>query len=90
MGAEAAGAEVEFLLFAVYLKRNRVDIRHPPAVGPAFRMAYVMPELGRLSTKIALQFLVPLTLNSIYSNMLSSILLTYYHSELFLTRMEMG
>jgi len=35
-GAEAAGAEGQFLFFAVDIERNRMNIRHPLPVGPAF------------------------------------------------------
>jgi hypothetical protein len=59
--AQAAGAEVHLLGLALDGYGHRVYVGHPHAVGAPFRVAYVMTELGRFATDIALQALSPLT-----------------------------
>ena len=46
LSTQAPGAQAELFLFAIYNERSRVNIRHPAAFGMAFRVAYIMTELG--------------------------------------------
>ncbi len=46
LGSQASGAEVESFWLPVYIYRNRVNVRHPAALGVAFGVADIMTELG--------------------------------------------
>jgi hypothetical protein len=61
VSAQTPGAEIEPFFLAVHGNGNRVDIGYEAAVGAAFRMAYIMSELGRFPAKITLQFSSPST-----------------------------
>jgi hypothetical protein len=50
LGAKASGAQVESFRLTIYDDSNRVNIGHPATVGAAFRVAYIMTELGSFST----------------------------------------
>ena len=43
--AQASGTQVKSFGLAVYNDSNRVNIRHPVAVGAAFRVADIVTEL---------------------------------------------
>jgi hypothetical protein len=59
LGAYAPGAKIQFFCLSGNCYQSRVNIRQRPFVGPALRMADVMPELHGFSANITLQLSSP-------------------------------
>ena len=55
LGSQASGTQVESFGLAVYIKRGRVNIGDPAAVGMPFGVANIMTKLWGFPTQIALQ-----------------------------------
>jgi hypothetical protein len=57
-GAQAPGADVDPLPFAVYNDGGFADIRQPAPLGMALGMGYIVSDLWFLSTQLTLQRLL--------------------------------
>jgi len=42
--AQATSAKLELFWLTIYYKSNRLDIRHPAAIGVPFRVAHIMTK----------------------------------------------
>ena len=58
LGAQASGAKVKPLWLAIYYDSCWMNIGLPVSVSSTLGVADIVPELGRFSTQIALQFFI--------------------------------
>ena len=61
LGAQTPSAQVEAFWLTIYSDSNRMNIGHPATLGVTHGVAYIMAELGRLPTQIALQYFISFT-----------------------------
>jgi len=54
LGAEASGADVDFLLAPFYHNCCAMNIREPFSIGTSFGVAYIMAELSSFTANLAL------------------------------------